>query len=140
MHVLNFSLIFEEKTHSQLIRGLAYIWKYTLVHLINLLFLDIIPIPLVEIEDQEEEKEDGSTQLDNELVPQKITKEPALIPYVFEDDGEDYDEDDEEEGGNKYSWKVSVWSKVEFCCLSYIILCVFSFYYFSFPYIFHVGL
>ncbi|KFM82617.1 A disintegrin and metalloproteinase with thrombospondin motifs 7, partial [Stegodyphus mimosarum] len=57
------------------------------------------------------------SEIDNEIGPPIIRKEPALIPYVFDDDDDDDDdENDPEGGGNKYAWKVGVWSKCSSRC------------------------
>lgn len=53
--------------------------------------------------------------MDNEIGgPPQIRKEPALIPYVFEDD------DEVVQGGGRYAWKVSVWTKVCFTLLFHL--------------------
>ncbi|CAL1290597.1 unnamed protein product [Larinioides sclopetarius] len=72
---------------------------------------DIIQIPIVELETNEEDEEEEQ-QTDNEIGPPVLQKEPALIPYVFEDD----DDDDTEQGGSRYAWKVSVWTKCSCRC------------------------
>ncbi|GBN60899.1 A disintegrin and metalloproteinase with thrombospondin motifs 7 [Araneus ventricosus] len=71
---------------------------------------DIIQIPLVELETNEEDEEEDQ-QTDNEIGPPVLQKEPALIPYVFEDD-----DDDTEQDGSRYAWKVSVWTKCSSRC------------------------
>ncbi|KAG8200338.1 hypothetical protein JTE90_028520 [Oedothorax gibbosus] len=65
---------------------------------------DVIQIPVVELEAKD-------ANMSNEVEPPKIQKEPALIPYVFEDDG-----DNTEYGGGRYAWKVSVWTKCSSRC------------------------
>ncbi|GFW17562.1 a disintegrin and metalloproteinase with thrombospondin motifs 7 [Trichonephila clavipes] len=73
---------------------------------------DIIQIPMVELETKEHNDEVDDLEINNEIEPPKIQKEPALIPYVFEED----DEEDTDQDGSRYSWKVSVWTKCSSRC------------------------
>ncbi|XP_054711057.1 A disintegrin and metalloproteinase with thrombospondin motifs 7-like [Uloborus diversus] len=75
---------------------------------------DIIQIPIIELESKESTEEEDST-MDNEIEPPQIRKEPELIPYIFGDD-DNYEDDDSENSNNKYSWKVSVWTKCSSRC------------------------
>lgn len=84
---------------------------------------DVIPIPMYEIDDPRlfnstpgPHPDDDEDWLINEVESEedsirKIRKEPAVIPYVFEED-----EPVPEPDGHKYDWKVSDWSKCSERC------------------------